>query len=477
MAHPNPRGFIEINRETPVSRHPSERVRDYNDIYLPFPAERTRTQAQRCMGCGVPFCHQGCPLGNLIPDFNEAVAQGDWKRAYALLVETNNFPEFTGRICPAPCEGSCVLGINHPPVAIELIEKTIIEQAFKEGWVKPPVPYSRTGKRMAVIGSGPAGLAAAEQLNRAGHTVTVFERAERPGGLLTFGIPDFKLEKWVVNRRLDLMREAGITFTCGVEVGKDVTGTDLLKEYEAVILCIGATKPRDVKVPGREIPGIHFAMDYLYRQNKKVYGDWQLAIEDIHAKDKDVVVIGGGDTGSDCIGTAHRQGAKSVTSITWGDRLPEQRTEHNPWPEPLQTLHVTSSHEEGGEREFAVVTRSFIAGPDGQLSGIEVENVTWHYDAKGRRLGHTPQPDTRRIIPCQLALIALGFSQPEGDDLFAQLGVRTDDKGNVVATDYQTDHPQVFAAGDMRIGQSLVVNAIFEGREAAAAADRWLQDA
>ncbi len=475
MPHPNPRGFLEYHRETPASRLPEERVRDYRDIYLPFPKDRILNQASRCMGCGVPFCHDGCPLGNLIPDFNEAVANGDWHRAYQLLSATNNFPEFTGRICPAPCEGSCVLGINHPPVTIELIEKSIIEQAFAHGWVKPDVPEKRSGKKVAIIGSGPAGLAAAEQLNKAGHLVTVFERAKRPGGLLTYGIPDFKLEKWVVDRRLDLMRESGIEFTCDVQVGTDIDASELRSSYDAILVATGATLPRDIQAEGRELTGINYAMDFLYRQNKKVYGEWRPEIGEITATGKDVVVIGGGDTGSDCIGTSHRQGANSVTQITWGDRLPDHRVAENPWPEQPRTLQTTSSHEEGGDREWSIITDAFLGDENGHIRAIRVVTAKWNYDDKGRRLGFERMEETLREIPCTLALISMGFKQPETGSLFEQLGMSVDEKGKTVAKGFQTPSEGVFVAGDMRIGQSLVVNAIFEGREAATAIDTWLK--
>ncbi|GAB4427750.1 MAG: glutamate synthase subunit beta [Bacteroidia bacterium] len=453
----------------PRTRAPQERVQDFKELYLPFSEEKVRTQAARCMDCGVPFCHHGCPLGNHIPEFNDAVYAGHWEEAYAILAETNDFPEFTGRICPAPCEGSCVLGINKPPVAIELIEKNIAERAFELGLVQVPRPQTRTGLRVAVIGSGPAGLAAAIHLNAYGHEVCVYERDEAPGGLLRYGIPDFKLEKWIVERRIRLMEEAGIVFRCGVEVGKDISGEALRSEYQAVILCAGATVPRDVPIPGRSLQGIHYAMDYLTEQNRRVSGQWQGAAA-ILATDKHVIVIGGGDTGSDCIGTANRQGARSVTQITWGNRPPSTRPENNPWPQTPMVLYSTTSHEEGCARAWNILTKSFVDDGQGHVCGLEVVEIEWE---EGRKAYHEI-PGTQRVLPCDLALIAVGFSHPEQKGLAEQLGIGFDKRGNVATNKYHSTVPGVFAAGDMRRGQSLVVWAIAEGRQAAQEAHQWL---
>ena len=466
-----PTGFLEFDREMPRSRPPQERVQDYQEFYQPFSETKTRQQAARCMDCGVPFCHHGCPLGNQIPEFNDAVYAGDWAAAYAILSETNAFPEFTGRICPAPCEGSCVLGINKPPVTIELIEKAIAEKAFELGLVQPQPPRTRTGKRVAIIGSGPAGLAAAVELNRAGHEVTVFERDEAPGGLLRFGIPDFKLEKGIVERRIALLEAEGIIFRCGVEVGKDVSVTDLQAEYAAILLAGGATVPREMPIPGRDLPGVHLAMDYLTEQNRRVSGLLPEGPPVIDANGKDVIVIGGGDTGSDCIGTANRQGARSITQITWGPRPPEGRTPTNPWPEWPMTLSTTSSHEEGCERDWSILAKAFLADEAGQLRALEIVRVEWE---DGRR-SYQEVPGSRQELPCQLALIAVGFAKPEDGHLLAPLGVTLDRRGNVATQGYHSSVPGVFAAGDMRRGQSLVVWAIAEGRDAGREMHTWLQ--
>ncbi|RMG70394.1 MAG: glutamate synthase subunit beta [Bacteroidetes bacterium] len=466
-----PTGFLEFDRETPRSRPPQERVQDYKEFYQPFPENKFREQAARCMDCGVPFCHHGCPLGNQIPEFNDAVYAGDWVAAYAILSETNAFPEFTGRICPAPCEGSCVLGINRPPVTIELIEKAIAEKAFELGLVKPQPPRTRTGKRVAIIGSGPAGLAAAVELNRAGHLVTVFERDEAPGGLLRFGIPDFKLEKQIVERRIALLEAEGIEFRCGVTVGEEVSVETLHADYDALLLAGGATVPREMPIPGRDLPGVHLAMDYLTEQNRRVSGLLPEGPAVIDAAGKQVIVIGGGDTGSDCIGTANRQGAASITQITWGPRPPMSRTAENPWPEWPMTLSVTSSHEEGCERDWSILAKAFLADEAGQLRALEIVKVEWE---DGRR-SYREVPGSRRELPCELALIAVGFAKPEADHLLAPLGVQLDRRGNVVTEGYQSSVPGVYAAGDMRRGQSLVVWAIAEGRDAGREMDAWLQ--
>ncbi|MGK7394798.1 MAG: glutamate synthase subunit beta [Candidatus Cyclobacteriaceae bacterium M3_2C_046] len=475
-------GFLEFDRELPRSRDPKERVNDYNELYLDFDQVKTKNQAARCMDCGIPFCHSGCPLGNIIPEFNDAVYQEDWELAFEILNSTNNFPEFTGRICPAPCEGSCVLGINKPPVAIEHIEKSIAEKAFELNLIRANIPDVRTGKKVAVIGSGPAGLAAAAQLNKAGHWVTVFERADRLGGLLRYGIPDFKLEKWVVERRIKVMEEEGITFKTNANVGHNISVESLDQEFDAIVLCGGSTVPRDLPIPGREFKGIHYAMDFLTQQNKKVSGDEYILVnhkgqelkEPISAYNKNVVVIGGGDTGSDCVGTSNRHKAKSVTQIELLTKPPEKRDVHNPWPEWPMTLKSSSSHEEGCERHWALLTKEFVGDEQGNLTGIKLVNIEWQTPKPGERPRFVEIEGTERVIPCELALLAIGFSYPDPDGALAQLQVELDIRGNVKTDNYQTTVEKVFAAGDMRRGQSLVVWAISEGREAARAVDEYL---
>lgn len=468
-----PTGFKEYSRELPGKRPVEERLKDFREINEPFPEEKLRQQAARCMDCGVPFCHTGCPLGNIIPNWNHLVYRKRWERALVWLNATNNFPEFTGRICPAPCEESCVLGINEPPVTIEQIECTIIERAFSEDRVKPEPPTIRTGKRVAVVGSGPAGLACAQQLNRAGHQVTVFERADRIGGLLRYGIPDFKLEKWVVDRRLHLMQEEGIEFRTGVHVGVNFPVEDL-REYDAVVLCGGSCKPRDLAVPGRELDGVHFAMDYLSQQNRRVAGDplEELRISPIMAKDKHVIVIGGGDTGSDCIGTANRQGARSITQFEILAVPPYERPPHQPWPYYPIKMRKSSSHEEGCERYWSVSTRQFL-GSDGRLERVQTVDVEFISDGSRSRM--IEREGSEREWKADLVLLALGFVGAEPDGMIAQLGLELDSRGNVKTDEkYQTTAPGIFSAGDMRRGQSLVVWAISEGREAARAVDEYL---
>ncbi len=462
-----PTGFLEYKRELPAKKPVEDRLKDYKELYLPFADEKTNEQAARCMDCGIPFCHSGCPLGNKIPDFNDAVYNEDWEDAYNILKSTNNFPEFTGRICPAPCEGSCVLGINHPPVSIEHIEKSIAEKGFDLGFEQPRIPEKRTGKKVAVVGSGPAGMAAADQLNQAGHTVTVFERDLEIGGLLRFGIPDFKLEKWVVERRVKMMETEGIIFKTNTNVGVDIKADELLKKFDAVVLAGGSTIPRDLPIPGRELKGVHFAMEFLTQQNREVSKLPEKDKERIMATNKNVVVIGGGDTGSDCVGTSNRHGAKSVTQIEILGKPPEDRTMTNPWPEWPMVLRTSTSHEEGADRKWALMTKEFVEKA-GALTGLKVVEV----DFIGGKL--TEDPKTERVIPCELALIAAGFVHPQKEGLLEQLKVELDDRGNVKAEEFKTSVDKVFTAGDMRRGQSLVVWAIAEGRKAAAEVEKFL---
>ena len=470
-----PTGFMEFDRELPKTRKPRQRIKNYDEIYLPFPQEKSKEQAARCMDCGIPFCHTGCPLGNNIPEFNDAVYQDNWKLAFQVLNTTNNFPEFTGRICPAPCESACVLGINKPPVAIELIEKTIAEHAFDLGLIKPQIPEVRTGKKVAVIGSGPAGLAAAAQLNKAGHWVTVFERDDRIGGLLRYGIPDFKLEKWVVERRVKVMEMEEITFKTNANVGENISVKDLKKEFDAIVLCGGSTIPHDLPIPGRDLDGIHFAMDFLTQQNKRNSGDKIPKAEAILATKKNVVVIGGGDTGSDCIGTSNRQGAKSITQIELLAKPPMERSADTPWPEWPMVLRTSSSHEEGCDREWALLTKEFLGDKNGKLRAIKTVEIEWKKpEDENARPQFVEKKGTEQEIPCELALLAIGYKYPQPGGMLEQLKVDLDKRGNVKTDNYQTSAKKVFAAGDMRRGQSLVVWAISEGREAARAVDTYL---
>ena len=470
-----PTGFIEFTRELPSKRTVETRLKDYDEFVERLPEQKLNQQSGRCMNCGVPFCHSGCPLGNVSPEFNDAVYKKSWEEAYDILSSTNNFPEFTGRICPAPCEAACVLGINQPPVTIEEIEKHIIEIAFDKGFVKARKPNLRTGKKIAVVGSGPAGLAAAAQLNYAGHTITVFERDDAPGGLLRYGIPDFKLEKWVIDRRVQLMEEEGIVFKCNANVGVNTSINDLLREYHAIVLAGGSTIPRNLPITGREIKGVHFAMDFLKQQNKR-NANRPVEIEDILAEGKHVVVIGGGDTGSDCVGTSNRQGAISVTQFELLPKPPEKRSIGMPWPTYPMTLKTTSSHEEGASRHWAIATKEFMADENGQLQALKIVDLEWTVSADGRPAKFTERAGSEREIPCQLALLAMGFLHPQHEGLIQQLGVDLDERGNVKADEkvYQTNIQKIFTAGDMRRGQSLVVWAISEGREAARKVDEYL---
>ncbi|HMO33361.1 MAG TPA: glutamate synthase subunit beta [Lacibacter sp.] len=481
-----PTGFIEFTRELPGKQPVGERLRHYREFVERYSDEKLNQQAGRCMNCGIPFCHNGCPLGNVIPEFNDAVYRKQWKEAYDILTSTNNFPEFTGRICPAPCETACVLGINQPAIAIEEIEKHIIEIAFEKGFVQPRKPNLRTGKKVAVVGSGPAGLAAADQLNQAGHQVTVFERDDAPGGLLRYGIPDFKLEKQVVDRRIRLMEEEGVEFRCHANVGVNVSIHDLLREYHAIVLCGGSTVPRDLAIPGRNLEGVHFAMPFLKQQNKRNAGldpqadallESNIHPVDISAAGKDVVVIGGGDTGSDCVGTSNRQGARSVTQFELLPKPPEGRTPQMPWPTYPMTLKTSSSHEEGADRKWAVATKAFLGDEAGRLRALQIVDLEWETGVDGRPSRFVERSGSDREVPCELALLAMGFVQPLQEGLLQELGVELDERGNVKAgeSDYKTNILKIFTCGDMRRGQSLVVWAISEGRECARAVDTYLQ--
>jgi len=465
-------GFMKFDREMPKSRDPKERLKDYKEVYNPLDKEKVKQQAARCMDCGVPFCHNGCPLGNNIPDFNDAVYSGKWEEAIKILSSTNNFPEFTGRICPAPCEASCVLSINNKPVTIEYIEKTIAEQAYEKGYIKPNPPKVRTGKRVAVVGSGPAGLAAAAQLNKAGHWVTVFERSDRIGGLLRYGIPDFKLEKHVIDRRTRLMEQEGIVFRTNAHVGVNISAKHLQDEFDAIVMCGGASAPRDLPIPGRQLKGIHFAMDFLPQQNKRVAGD-RIFSGEILATDKNVLVIGGGDTGSDCVGTSNRHGATSVTQIELLTKPPLSRYDNNPWPLWPMVLMTSSSHEEGVERQWAILTKEFLGDNSGRLTGLRVVEIKWGVNAQGK-MGFEEIAGTERVVPCELALLAIGFVGAEKHGIVDELKLELDDRGNIRTENYMSSIDGVFAAGDVRRGQSLVVWAISEGREAARAIDTWL---
>jgi glutamate synthase (NADPH/NADH) small chain len=457
-----PTGFMEHGRELPLRRPVTERINDWFEIYHELPKDKVRQQGARCMDCGVPFCHNGCPLNNIIPDWNDLVYRDRWESAIRSLHLTNNFPEFTGRICPAPCETSCVLGINEPPVTIRQIEKTIIDHAWQKGWIRPEPPREESGKRVAVIGSGPAGLAAAQQLRRAGHAVTVFEKNEKPGGLLRFGIPNFKLEKHILERRLQQMVQEGVEFETNITVGQDISVEELREKYSALLLAGGSEQPRDLPVPGRELKGIHFAVTYLSQQNRRCEG-LPVDEEDILATGKRVVIIGGGDTGADCLGTAHRQGAKSVQQFELLPMPPNERSPLTPWPLWPMQLRTESSHEEGGIREWSVATTAFRGNEAGQVVGLT-----------GVRVGAPPKfeaiAESEFYLDCDLVLLAMGFTGPVRNGLLSQLGAQLDPRGNV-ATDlnYMSSVSGVFVAGDMRRGQSLVVWAIAEGRNAAQA--------
>ena len=466
-------GFLEIKRKKPPARPVAERLRDWREYYLPYPVEDLTKQAARCMDCGIPFCHQGCPLGNIIPDWNDLVYKNQWREALDRLHATNNFPEWTGRLCPAPCEGACVLGINDDPVTIKGVELAIVERAFDEGWIAAEPPAARTGRRVAVVGSGPAGLAAAEQLNRAGHLVTVFERADRIGGLLRYGIPEFKMEKRFLDRRLRVMEKAGVVFRTRAHVGVDVAVGNLRREFDAIVLAGGACWPRDLPVPGRELRGVHFAMEYLTLQNRRCEGDTVPDAKFITAQGKRVVIIGGGDTGADCLGTVHRQGARSVHQFELLARPPDQRAADNPWPQWPNIFRVSGAHEEGGERVYAVSTQRFVGDAEGRVRALEAVKVDMVRE--GGRLEFRPIPGSEFTLEVELVLLAMGFLGPERPGLLTDLGVTLTERGNVERdANWMTSVPGVFACGDMQRGQSLIVWAIAEGRSAARGVDLYL---
>lgn len=463
-----PTGFMEYQRETPARRDVEERTKDWNEIYVNFPAQKVQTQTARCMDCGLPFCHTGCPVNNVIPHWNDLVYRGRWKEAIVILHSTNNFPEFTGRICPAPCEAACVLGITSPPVSIKAIERSIVDHAFQKGWIRPERPERRTGKRIAIVGSGPAGLAAAQQLNRAGHHVTVYEKNDRPGGLLRYGIPDFKLEKELVDRRIEQMQSEGIVFTTRANVGGNIAAEELRRTYDALLLCGGAEAPRDLPIPGRDLKGIHFAMEFLPQQNHRVAGDKTDPAHEILATGKNVIIIGGGDTGADCLGTSIRQGAKAIHQLEIMPKPPDDRSPSTPWPLWPMQLRTETSHEEGGVREWGVATTKFEGDEKGNVKKLHLVQV-------GPPPAFAPIAGTEFTIDADLVLIAMGFTGPQKKGLLEQLSVTLDSRGNV-ETDgrYMNPATGVFAAGDMRRGQSLVVWAIAEGRKAARNIDMYL---
>ncbi len=466
-------GFMEFAREKQPYRPAQKRMQDWQQVMAPWPVEPLKTQASRCMDCGIPFCHQGCPLGNLIPEWNDLVYRDQWLEAMHRLHATNNFPEFTGTLCPAPCEGACVLGINDDPVSIKAVELAIIDKAWENGWIKPEPAATRTGKKIAVAGSGPAGLAAAQQLVRAGHAVTVFERADRLGGLLRYGIPEFKMEKRVLDRRLEQMRTEGVAFVTRCAVGVDKTAAELQAEFDAVLLAGGATQCRDLSLPGRELSGIHQAMDYLPLQNKRCAGDAIPASDLISAEGRRVVIIGGGDTGADCLGTANRQRAKSVHQLEIMPRPPTSRAIDNPWPEWPRIYRVASAHEEGVERVYAVSTKRFIGDENGQVSALELVRVEMRQDNGRPRFVEVAGSEYR--LPCELVLLAMGFLGPEQSGMLAAFGVELTERGNARRdANWMTNVEGVFTAGDMQHGQSLIVWAIAEGRSAARAIDHYL---
>ncbi|MFA9290662.1 MAG: glutamate synthase subunit beta [Solirubrobacteraceae bacterium] len=468
-------GFMEYERQVEKKLPVNERIENFKEFLIPMEESEVKNQGARCMNCGIPFCHSGCPLGNLIPDFNDAVYKEDWQSALKLLLSTNNFPEFTGRLCPAPCETACVLGINEDPVAIENIEKNIIEIGYKNNWIKPIIPEIRTGKKVAVIGSGPAGMAAADQLNKAGHTVTLFERDPKIGGLLRYGIPDFKLEKSIIDRKVNIMEQEGIQFKVNTSVGKDINGETLEKEFDAIVLTGGSTIGRRLSIPGSDLKGVHLAMEFLKQQNLE---NDSLAInqEKISATGKNVIVIGGGDTGSDCVGTSLRNKAKTVNNFEISIEPTSTRPENQPWPYYPTIMRVSSSHEEGVTRTFKTNTKEFIGDKEGNLKALITIEIQQKEDPKTGRINFVEVEGSEKEWPCELALLALGFVSPESDGIVNQLGLELDQRNNVKASilDYKTNNLKVFAAGDMRRGQSLIVWAISEGREAAYHVDKYL---
>jgi glutamate synthase (NADPH) small chain len=469
-------GFLEIARAKHPVRPVTERLRDWREVYVPYPEAALRDQAARCMDCGVPFCHHGCPLGNVIPDWNDLVYRNQWRIAIDRLHATNNFPEFTGRLCPAPCEGACVLGINNDPVTIKSIEVAIVDRAFDEGWIAARPPVRRTGKRVAIVGSGPAGLAAADQLNRAGHLVTVFERADRIGGLLRYGIPAFKLEKRLLDRRLEVLSQEGVTFRTSSHVGVNVPLDEVRTAFDALVLAGGATRPRDLPVPGRDLAGIHFAIEYLSLQNRRLEGDGVSDDHFITAEDKHVIIIGGGDTGADCLGTAHRQGARAVHQLELLPRPPDGRTPSNPWPLWPNIFRVSTAHEEGGDRLYAVATQQFDGDGRGRVTALRASRV--ETISRNGRLEFNPIEGSEFVIKADLVLLAMGFLGPERGGMLDELGVRMTDRHTVWRDEqWMTSIPGVFTAGDMQRGQSLIVWAIAEGRSCARGVDTYLMGA
>jgi glutamate synthase (NADPH/NADH) small chain len=466
-------GFLEFRRAKQPYRPVAERLRDYRQVMRAFGDDDLKQQAARCMDCGIPFCHQGCPLGNLIPDWNDLVYRGHWAEAIERLHATNNFPEFTGTLCPAPCEGACVLGINSDPVTIKAVELAIVDHAFQQGWIRPEPPARETGKKVAIVGSGPAGLAAAQQLRRAGHAVTLFERDDRIGGLMRYGIPEFKMEKKVLDRRLEQMKAEGVVFRTGVHIGVNAAVEELRAGYDAIVLTGGACAARDLPVPGRELKGVHLAMEYLGQQNRLCEGDKIPADKRIDARGKHVIIIGGGDTGADCLGTAHRQGAVSVHSLEIMPRPPETRASDNPWPQWPVIYRVASAHEEGGERVYAVSTKRFLGDDQGNVKAIELVRV--ELQRSGGRMVFNEIPDSTFSLPAERVFLAMGFTGPEKPGMIEQLGVKLTDRGNVWRDEnWMTSVAGVFTAGDMQHGQSLIVWAIAEGRSAARGVDRYL---
>ncbi len=469
-----PTGFIEFNRKPPQRRSIEDRLKDSKEFYHNWSEQEARDQGSRCMNCAVPFCHVGCPLGNLIPEWNHLVYTNQWESALERLHSTNNFPEFTGRICPAPCEPSCVLSINQDPVTIEYIEKAIVDRGFNEGWIKPVIPRTRTGKTVAVVGSGPAGLAASQQLNRAGHNVTLFERSDKSGGLLRYGIPDFKLEKDIIERRVNIMSEEGVIFKTGIEIGKDIQLYELANDFDAVCLTIGAGQPRELPVSGRDLDGVHYAMDYLTQQNRRVSGENITSRYSITAKDKKVIILGGGDTGADCLGTAHRQGANTVYQLELLPEPPTSRGTDNPWPQWPQVLRTSPAHEEGGLRDYSILTKS-LSGSNGKVEKLNAVRVEWgDPDTSGRPV-MKEMPGTEFSIDVDLVLLAMGFVHPEHKGLVESSSLELDGRGNIKTdSERATSVPGIFAAGDSTRGASLVVWAIAEGRQAAYGIDKYL---